>query len=114
MAPLRVAGLIAWLVHRVESDCNRCTDRTPVVQGSFIEHTFVPDSGCYHAIPDVADTFALLAGSWVVTIGGSNSWATHSALASQMQPGYYDFHPERSANGQAYQPKFSELVPPTL
>ena len=105
----RVAALVVWFIARAESVCNRCTDHTPVTQGSFSDHTFVPDSGCYHGVPDVGDTFALLSGSWVVTVGGSNSWATYTALANQLQPGYYNFHPER---GGAEKTRFSELVPP--
>ena len=105
----RVAAFFVWLIARAESqsDCNRCTDRTPVTQGSFSAHTFVPDSGCYHTVPDVADTFALLAGSWLVTSGGSNSWATYTALANQMQPGYYSFHSERTASEGA---QFADLI----
>ena len=45
-------------------------------------HTFQPTQNCYLAVPEVADIFSLLAGSWLYLAGGSNGWAlTYSGLA---------------------------------
>ena len=91
-----------------EAACPRCT--TPDTAGSFNGHTFVPDASCYHAIPSVVDTFALLSGSWLFTCGGSNAWATFNALARQLEPTVFGWHDERYDGSATVWPLFADLV----
>lgn len=102
---------LALLYHvSVASAVERCTDSDPVMAGSFDGHTFLPTKGCYLGVPDVPDIFALLAGTWLYTCGGSNAWATHSALANQLAPGYLAWFAERYPDGNQVQPDFFDLA----
>ena len=87
----------------------RCT--TPdTTNGRFIGHAFVPDSGCYHAVPSIAETFALLRGRWLLTTGGSNAWATHNALARQLDPTAFPWRDERYDGSGAVWPLFADQI----
>ena len=86
--------------------CERCTNFDPVTTGVFDGDTFKPTSGCWHGIPEVDDTFALLAGSWLFTSAGSNGWATHTALVNRLAPSYYAWREERTVE----KPLFTDLV----
>jgi len=92
---LRLALLGLQCVMAAASGCSRCTDHTPAAAGTFSGHTFVPDSGCYLGVPEVDDIFALLAGSWLATVGGSNAWGTWNALANRLGPNVYPWLEER-------------------
>ena len=88
--------------------CTRCT--TPDTVGAFTDHTFMPDSGCFHGIPTVDDTFALLRGTWVLTCGGSNAWATHNALVRQLNPSAYPWRDERYDGTSRIWPEYADEV----
>ena len=100
----------------VASDCSRCNGHTPAARGSFSGHTFVPEDGCYLGVPEVDDIFALLAGSWLVTAGGSNAWGTWNALANRLGPNLYPWLEERyqRRDGSGYissmEPQFADLI----
>ena len=112
---LRLA-LLGFQCLLVASDCSRCTDHTPAAAGTFSGHTFMPDSGCYLGVPEVDDIFALLAGSWLVTVGGSNAWGTWNALANRLGPNLYPWLEERyqKRDGSGYigsmESQFADLI----
>ena len=114
MTPARPAVWLrnlALLYHvSVASAVERCTDTDPVTAGAFDGHTFLPTQGCYLGVPEVPDMFALLAGSWLYTCGGSDTWATHSALVNQLAPGYLAWSSERYPGGNEMQPDFIDLA----
>lgn len=96
-------------VAHVSAACPRCTDTNPVMTGSFSGHTFQPTQDCYLGVPEVADIFALLAGSWLYAAGGSNGWATFNPLLRQLAPGYLNWDDERFSRG-TIQPTFIDLA----
>ena len=75
---MRFSLALCSLITRVSASCPRCTDTNPVTRGSYSvdhPHTFQPTQNCYLGVPEVADIFSLLAGSWLYSAGGSNGWA---------------------------------------
>ena len=71
----------------------RCT--TAAMQGAFTDDTFAPAAGCYHGVPTPSETIELLRGSWYLTAGGSNAWATFQALANQIEPYIEAYSPDK-------------------
>ena len=102
-------GLLAACFPFVSTQaCSRCT--TADMQGTFSADTFVPDSGCYHAVPTVDDTFALLSGRWLFTCGASNTWAVQNALLKQLDPASFPWRDERYNGQTTVWPGFADQI----
>ena len=101
-----LAAATWWLA--AAQTCTRCT--TPETAGSFVGNTFAPSSGCYHAVPTVPETFALLKGRWVFTCGGSNAWLTHTALGRQLEPTSFPWRDERYDGSTTVWAQFADQV----
>ena len=44
------------------------------IEGSWNLQTYVPNAGCYYGVPTPLETFEILRGSWILFVGGSNTW----------------------------------------
>jgi len=106
MALLLVTSLLLYVAAAESGSCPadskpRCTSTENIALGAFSGDTWVPDSGCFVAVPSLDEVRRILRGSWLLMCGGSNTGVTAQAIVRQLAPQAWEVRCAPPASTQA-------------